>query len=204
MSTVKNINLKLGSFHLKKEQVEILDQGITLIWGPSGCGKSSFLKALMGYHQCPEMSWMFKGQDLNLLPAGKRPIGILFQSYDLFPHMTAKENIEFALKAKGQILADTEDYWNKIKELLQLESFLDTKASNLSGGESQRTALARALITKPEILLLDEPFSALDKSRRQNARQLLSNVVEDFNIPALIVSHDEDDRELAQKVIDFG
>ncbi|MCH2534896.1 MAG: ATP-binding cassette domain-containing protein [Bdellovibrionales bacterium] len=203
MSTVKNINLKLGNFHLYKEHVEILDEGITLIWGPSGCGKSSFLKALMGYYECPEMSWEFKGKDLNLLPAGKRPIGILFQSYDLFPHMTAIENIEFALKAKGKKLADEKDYWNKIKELLQLESFLNTKATNLSGGESQRTALARALITKPEILLLDEPFSALDKSRRQKARQLLKNVVEDFKIPALIVSHDEDDQALAQKVIDF-
>lgn len=203
MSTVKNINLKLGDFHLKKDQVEILDEGITLIWGPSGCGKSSFLKALMGYYPCPEMSWMFKGQDLNLLPAGKKPIGILFQSYDLFPHMTAQENIEFALKAKGQTLADVQGYWDKIKELLQLETFLNTKATNLSGGESQRTALARALITRPEILLLDEPFSALDKSRRQKARQLLSHVVEDFKIPALIVSHDDEDRLLAQKVIEF-
>lgn len=203
MSVVRNINIKLGSFHLIKDEIEILDQGITLIWGPSGSGKSSFFKCLIGYYNCPGMSWDFKGSDLIKLKPGQRPLGILFQHYGLFPHMTAFENIEFALKAKKLKINDIEEYWLNIKELLQMQSFLETKASNLSGGEAQRTALARALITKPQILLLDEPFSALDKNLRTDARTLLKTIVEKFKIPAVIISHDDEDKILAQKIIHF-
>lgn len=203
MSTVKNLNLVLGDFSLQKDNIELLDEGITILWGPSGCGKSSFLKALMGFYICPNMVWDFKGQDLNKLPAGKRPIGIVFQSYDLFPHMSCKENIEFALRAKGQNFSNIQAYWEQIQNLLNLTPFLNTQASKLSGGEAQRTALARALITQPEILLLDEPFSALDQNRRDKARKLLSSIVTTLKIPAIMVSHDEEDTKLAQKVIDF-
>lgn len=203
MSTVTNLKLSLGKFKLEKSLIELSDDGITVIWGASGSGKSSFLKCLMGYHLCPSMVWNYKGEDLNKLKPGKRPVGIVFQSYDLFPHMTALENIEFALKAKNISLSDIDELWQEIKFLLNLSDFLQTKATHLSGGEQQRVALARALITQPKILLLDEPFSALDKNRRESARKLLKDCVEKFKIPAVLITHDEEDLKIANKVINF-
>jgi sulfate transport system ATP-binding protein/putative spermidine/putrescine transport system ATP-binding protein len=136
------------------------------------------------------MTWIFKEKNINQLPIGKRLLGVVFQNYSLFPHLTAKENIEFAMKARN--VKDSKLLQNFIEEL-KMDSFINRKAELLSGGEKQRVALARAIAGNPRFLFLDEPFSALDPHLRQGARILLKSFVGKTRTPCLIVSHDPED-----------
>jgi sulfate transport system ATP-binding protein/putative spermidine/putrescine transport system ATP-binding protein len=190
-----------GDFKLDIPEWEILDEGVTVLWGPSGSGKTSVFRALLGLEPCPGMTWMFHNEDLAKLKTPQRRLGVVFQTLDLFPHMTAEENILFAARAR-QVGADkVAGRMKELKEELQMESFFQRKAGVLSGGEKQRVAIARALIGEPRLLLLDEPFSALDQDLREDSRKLLKKVIEAEKIPTLLVTHDQRDVEvLANKV----
>lgn len=182
-----------GGFSLKIPRWEIPDRGVTALWGPSGSGKTSVFRVLMGLESCPTLSWKFGDEDLAALPVPKRRLGVVFQSLELFPHMTALENILFAAHCRS---LPQKEVQKKVKDLttdLQMTAFLDRKAGVLSGGEAQRVALARALIAEPRILLLDEPFSSLDAALRSEARQLVKKVIVKQGIPILLVTHDEED-----------
>jgi ABC-type Fe3+/spermidine/putrescine transport system ATPase subunit len=197
MSIVENLEIKRKDFSLSIPKWEIRDEGIHALSGPSGSGKTTILRALMGLEKCnPGFSWKFLGEDLATLPIEQRRLGVVFQTWDLFPHMTAAQNIEFAARARGLDEATLRNRWQWIQETLKMKSFLNTKADVLSGGEKQRTALARALIAKPRILLLDEPFTALDESLRDAARELLKMVIEADKVPTILVTHDS--RDLAK------
>jgi sulfate transport system ATP-binding protein/putative spermidine/putrescine transport system ATP-binding protein len=201
MSIVENLEIKREQFTLKVAKWEILDEGIHVLSGASGSGKTTVLRALMGLEKCQSMSWNFLGENLALLPVEKRRLGVVFQTWDLFPHMTALENVKFAARARGMDESTLKNRWQWIQETLKMGSFLNTRASVLSGGEKQRTALARALIAKPRILLLDEPFTALDENLRDAARDLLKQVVEIDKVPAVLVTHDSRDvKALASRV----
>lgn len=201
MSIVESLKISQGGFQLEVKRWEILDEGIHVLAGPSGSGKSTLLRGLMGFEKTPGMKWMFLGEDIAQLPVEKRRLGVVFQSWDLFPHMTAYENVVFAAKARGLNEMTFRERWSWISETLQMKNFMSTSAEKISGGEKQRTALARALIAKPRILLLDEPFSALDETLRDQARELLRTVVQIDKIPALLVTHDKRDVDaLANKV----
>ncbi len=199
MSIVKNLKKTYGNFTIDIPEFNIPDQGITGLVGPSGAGKTSFLRILSGLDSCPSLQWFFDGQDLAKQPIRKRKIGFVFQSLELFPHMTSYKNIQFA----GEI---SNPSWKKDIEFLiqslDLSRVIHQKASELSRGEAQRTALARSLITHPRILFLDEPFSSLDDENRKKASSLVKKMTTHYKIPAILVSHHlEDIKNLSQNTI---
>ena len=193
MSSVKNLFRDYGDFKIDIPDWEIPDQGVTALIGPSGSGKTSVFRLLIGLEKAQSLKWMFDGEDLAKLPPARRRLGVVFQSYELFPHMTAAENILFAAKARGLSESETERRLRRLTGQLRMDSFLDRTASVLSGGEKQRTALARALIGKPRMLLLDEPFSALDEELRAESRTLVKELIHEEKVPALLVTHDRQD-----------
>lgn len=169
-----------------------LDSGITLLTGPSGSGKSTILKCLAGllkpdsgYIKANDTYWLQRlpGSKYLFLPPQKRYIGYMPQGNIIFPHMTVKDNIQYSKRGDGAL-------YSHILERLGLERYEGMKAADLSGGEQQRVALGRALYSKPQILLLDEPLSALDPDLRRQVGADLIEVIREWNIPCLWVTHD--------------
>ncbi len=201
MSLVENLRHDYGDFNLDIPAWEILDQGTTALCGPSGSGKTSIFRVLLGLEKCPSFSWTHKDEDLAKLKAPDRRLGVVFQSFDLFPHMSARENILFAARARKVPNDRTDKRLKELIQVLDMNSFQDRPAALLSGGEKQRTALARAIIGEPRVLLLDEPFSALDPHLRSESRKWVLNLIKTENIPTLLVTHDREDvKALANKV----
>ncbi|MCM2281524.1 MAG: ATP-binding cassette domain-containing protein [Bdellovibrionaceae bacterium] len=201
MSWVRRLNVDYGDFRLEIPEWEILDDGVTALWGPSGAGKTSVFRVLIGLDPCPGFSWDFKGEDLARLPVPRRRLGVVFQTLELFPHMTAAENILFGAEARSIPKKEAREHLEELARLLGLGSVLERKSALLSGGERQRVALARALIGKPRFLFLDEPFSALDAGLRHEARVLVQRVIEAERIPALLITHDREDLDVLAKKI---
>lgn len=193
MSYVENVHYDYGDFKIDIDRWQVLDEGVTVLMGPSGSGKTSLFRILLGLDPCPKMSWIFQGVDLAKLKTPDRKLGVVFQSLDLFPHMTAKENILFAARARRVPEDRVEKKIRELTDLLKMESFLERPAVHLSGGEKQRTAIVRALIGEPRVLLLDEPFSALDQELREESRKLIKDVIAREKIPTILVTHDERD-----------
>lgn len=193
MSVVKNLFKKYDGFSLEIPEWTILDRGITVLSGPSGSGKSSVVRCLIGLEDCPGLEWKFGEIDLGKLPVGDRRLGVVFQSLELFPHLTGRENILFAAKARKVTNENRNEKLKSLTESLSMCEFIDRRADLLSGGERQRIALARALIGEPRILILDEPFSSLDENLRDNARHLIKKTVQEFKVPILLITHDQRD-----------
>ena len=202
MSLVQNVFVDFGSFQLDIPHLSLSDEGITALVGESGSGKTTFLKVLLGVQKCASFSWIFKGEDLAKLSLQKRRIGVVFQENDIFPHLTGEQNMLFAGSPRHKSKQDLKKLLDKVAHVLEINHILKQKARDLSGGEQQRLAIANALMSQSRILLLDEPFSALDSKRHQAAQSLIRNLVEEFNIPALMVTHDvRDINEVAHFVI---
>lgn len=202
MSTVENLIKEYSDFKIDISRWEIPDQGFTALMGPSGAGKSSVLRLLMGLEKCPGLKWNFQGVDLASLPVGERRIGIVFQSYEIFPHLTGAQNILFAAMARGRDESAITKEFRRFVEILSLSHLLEKKAAHFSGGEKQRVALARALLSDPRILFLDEPFSALDEELRGEAIQLVKTCVEEARVPALLITHNRSEAEaLATSIV---
>ncbi len=202
MSLVEGLIKRYDGFTVEIPRWEIADQGVTALWGPSGSGKTSVFRLLMGLETCPGLRWKFQDLDLAALPVPERRLGVVFQTLELFPHMTAEENILFAARARR--MADTESR-ERLAELvseLRMKGYLNRSAHLLSGGEAQRVALARAVIAQPRFLFLDEPFSSLDAELKAEARASVKRVISRFHIPTLLITHDPADLEaLAQFVV---
>ncbi len=190
MSLIKNLKLNFENFSLDISELKIADQGVTAFWGPSGSGKTSFFKTLIGLHQPKSWSWQFNETKMHELDLAQRRLGVVFQSYELFPHLTAAENIQIVADARGHVSSDEiENY----KQKLNLAACWNTPAQKLSGGEKQRVSIMRALVSQPRILLLDEPFSALDPHLRNEARLLVKTLVSELKIPVYLITHDQAD-----------
>lgn len=200
MSLVKNLIRSYGNFKIDIPNWEIPDEGISALWGPSGAGKTSTFRLLIGLDECRNLEWNFKGIDLGKLPAPQRRLGVVFQSYELFPHMSARDNILFAAEARKISESESREEFGNLVRDLSLSECLFRRAHQLSGGEQQRVALARALIGQPRFLFLDEPFSALDQDLKTEARKLVVRVIEQRKIPSLLVTHDKDDLLICKKV----
>lgn len=202
MSIVKNLFHDYGDFRIEVPELAIDDEGVTALWGPSGSGKTSILRHLMGLEVCHQMTWQFGAEDIAKMSFREKRLGVVFQTLDLFPHMSAKENIDFAAEARGLNREDRVRRVASLIEELHLERCAETKALHLSGGEKQRVALARAMAGSPRILLLDEPFSALDENLRNDARQMVLRLLSSHKVPALLVTHDRRDiEELKARVV---
>lgn len=171
-----------------------IEQGefITLL-GPSGCGKSTLLRCIAGLNSVDDGHIMVAGEDITNLPPQKRGIGMVFQSYALFPNMTAYDNIAFGLKIKKTPQAEIDKAVREAIDLVELNGREDHFIDELSGGQRQRVALARALVVRPRILFLDEPLSALDAKIRKRLRYLIRQIQKELNLTTIFVTHDQEE-----------
>ena len=164
--------------------------------GPSGCGKTTLLHLIGGFLKASAGSVRLGGRDIGTLEAHRRNLGIVFQDYALFPHLSVKENIAYGLKSRRSAGFDKKETQGRVEELLSLvkmEGYGDRKTTSLSGGEQQRIALARALAPRPELLLLDEPLSALDGPLRGQLRKEIRRIQEELGITTLYITHDHEE-----------
>ncbi|TYC52172.1 ABC transporter ATP-binding protein [Rhodobacterales bacterium] len=169
-----------------------LEQGeFAAVLGPSGCGKSTTLFMLAGIYMPTRGDILFDGARVNDVEARDRNVGIVFQSYALYPNMTVLQNILFPLRFKKVPKAEAEKSAREIAELVEISSLLDRKPSQLSGGQQQRVALARALIKKPNLLLLDEPLSNLDATLRLSMRMEIRRIQRELGVTTILVTHDQ-------------
>ena len=170
--------------------------------GPSGCGKSTTLRMIAGHEQVSEGSIILGGKDVAPLAPAQRGTAMMFQSYALFPHLTVRDNVAFSLKMKGIDRPKRHAEANKLLELVGMTSFADRLPAQLSGGQQQRAALARALITNPQVLLLDEPLSALDPFLRIRMRGELKRLQRELGITFIHVTHGQDEAlALADEIV---
>jgi putative spermidine/putrescine transport system ATP-binding protein len=163
----------------------------TTLVGPSGSGKSTILKIVAGLLEASEGQVLFEGRDVTYMPPEKRNIGMVFQSYALFPNMTVLENVEFGLLVRGVRSAERKQKAEQALEIVQIAHLGHRRIHQLSGGQQQRVALARAVVFQPDILLLDEPLSALDAKIRHELRGELARLLREFKITAVYVTHDQ-------------
>ena len=188
VTILEDINLKIK----KGEIVSIL--------GPSGCGKTTLLNLILGLTEADQGKILFDGKDITGLPMEKRGFNIVFQDYALFPNLNVYKNITYGLKNNPGI--STEEEVEELIDLLGLKEHLNKKIEQLSGGQKQRVALARTMVMKPRILLLDEPLSALDGVMKESIKEKIKEIARDFHLTTIIVTHDpEEALTLSDKVL---
>ena len=188
---LKNISVALsGEEILDSVSLTVEDGTLISLLGASGCGKSTLLKTIAGIITPSKGSVFLDGVCADQLPPHKRGTVIVFQDLRLFPHMTVMENIAFPLKLRGVSRSEYIKTAGALLAEVQLEGFEERKIREMSGGQLQRVALARALAAKPNVLLLDEPFSSLDENLREDMRQLVLKLQKDYRITTILVTHD--------------
>jgi multiple sugar transport system ATP-binding protein len=175
--------------------LEINDGEFLVLLGPSGCGKSTTLRMLAGLEEVTDGEILIDGVKVNHLPAGARGLGMVFQSYALYPHMSVRDNLTFGLRmVKGEHRLSDKEMNERVKEtssMLELLEHLDKKPKELSGGQRQRVALGRALIRQPKVLLMDEPLSNLDAELRHQMRTEIRRLHDELGTTTIYVTHDQ-------------
>jgi putrescine transport system ATP-binding protein len=166
---------------------------IFALLGSSGCGKSTLLRMLSGFENPSSGRVWLDGKDVTDLPPYERPMNMMFQSYALFPHMNVWENVAFGLKRDGVGKAEIAQRVEAILQLVQLQKLAKRSPHQLSGGQQQRVALARSLVKRPQLLLLDEPLGALDKKLREQTQVELVNIIKQVGVTCVMVTHDQDE-----------
>ncbi len=195
MIRLNNIFVKFGDFEaLKDINIHVKEGEFFTFLGPSGCGKTTTLRTITGFIEPSGGTVLMKGNDITHVPIEKRNIGIVFQSYALFPTMTVYDNIAFGLKIKKLPKPEIDSKVREIASKVDLSSEqLEKAVSQLSGGQQQRVAIARALVTNPAIICMDEPLSNLDAKLRVQLRNELKRMQRDFGITAIYVTHDQEE-----------
>ena len=173
--------------------LKIYKSELFCLLGGSGCGKSTLLRMLAGFEEPTSGKIFIDGVDVAGIPPYERPVNMMFQSYALFPHMTVEQNIAFGLKQEGLPRQEIVSRVEEVLELVQLLPFAKRKPHQLSGGQRQRVALARSLVKRPKLLLLDEPLGALDKKLREQTQFELVNIQESVGITFVVVTHDQEE-----------
>ncbi|MCJ9711429.1 polyamine ABC transporter ATP-binding protein, partial [Bordetella hinzii] len=166
---------------------------IFALLGSSGSGKSTLLRMLAGFEDATSGQILLDGEDITGVPPYRRPVNMMFQSYALFPHMTVEANVAFGLKQEGVDRAEIHDRVFEALDLVQMAGYARRKPHQLSGGQQQRVALARSLVKRPKLLLLDEPMSALDKQIRQKTQIELVKILEQVGVTCIMVTHDQEE-----------
>ncbi len=199
---VRGLEKRFGNYTaLDNVSLNVARGELLALLGPSGCGKTTLLRVLAGLETADAGSVLFDGVDVTRTPAAARNVGLVFQHYALFEHMTVFENIAFGLRVRGAPKARVRERVRELLEHVRLEGFADRPPSHLSGGQRQRVALARALAAEPRVLLLDEPFGALDARVKQELRLWLRRLHADTRVTTVLVTHDREDAfEVADRV----
>ncbi|MFP3569417.1 ABC transporter ATP-binding protein [Paraburkholderia sp. SIMBA_030] len=178
---------------VKQVNLSVKKGELFALLGSSGCGKSTLLRMLAGLESVTSGKILIDGEDLAQLPPYRRPINMMFQSYALFPHMSVEANVAFGLRQEGVPKAEMKERVHDVLELVQMGRFAKRKPHQLSGGQQQRVALARSLVKRPKLLLLDEPMSALDKQIRQRTQIELVNILDKVGVTCIMVTHDQEE-----------
>ncbi len=201
--SVSNVSKSFGSFTaLDNVSVEIPSGFLTALLGPSGGGKSTLLRIIAGLERPDEGSVVIDEQDSTTLPPQRRNVGFVFQHYAAFKHLTVYRNVAFGLEIRKTPKAHIQDRVAELLRLVHLEQFADRYPWQLSGGQRQRMALARALAVEPRVLLLDEPFGALDAKVRKELRDWLRRLHDDVHVTTVFVTHDQEEAmEVADEIV---
>jgi sulfate transport system ATP-binding protein len=206
----RRISKTFGRYQaLRDVSLKVNDGELVALLGPSGSGKTTLLRIIAGLETpdpSPDAAVLFAGRDVTREHTGQRRVGFVFQHYALFRHMTVFENVAFGLRVRPRTerlpAKSIKDRVNELLELIQLESLADRYPSQLSGGQRQRVALARALAIEPKVMLLDEPFGALDAKVRQGLRRWLRRLHDTVHVTSILVTHDQDEAlEVADRIV---
>ncbi len=187
---IRNYSLKRGSFALKDVNLNVKRGESFAVLGKTGSGKTMLLESIAGYYSDGSGDILINGRKVTSLPVEERNIGFVYQDHGLFPHMTVFKNIAYGLFMRKMKKEEIRKKVEEISEDFGISHILKQYPGTISGGEKQRTAMARALITKPEILLLDEPFSALDPATKESVYTRFKAVKSEYRCPILFVTHD--------------
>ena len=204
---VKNIDKHFGNFHaLQDISLDFPEGELVALLGPSGCGKTSLLRIIAGLESADSGHVLLEGQDATDVHVRHRQVGFVFQHYALFRHMTVFDNVAFGLRVRPRKTRPSEAEIKKkvtrLLDLVQLGFLADRYPAQLSGGQRQRIALARALAVEPRVLLLDEPFGALDAKVRKELRRWLRNLHDELHITSIFVTHDQEEAlEVADQIV---
>lgn len=187
-----NIEKRFGKVKaVKPMDLEIPEGSLVTLLGPSGCGKTTLLRMLAGLETPTTGDIFIKGKRINDTPIHKRNLGMIFQNYALFPHKTIFDNVAFGLKYRGFSKSEMQERVEKALETVRLPGVGSRMPSQLSGGQQQRIALARAIVIEPDVLLMDEPLSALDEDLREDMRREIDNLQQELGVTTIFVTHDQ-------------
>jgi sulfate/thiosulfate transport system ATP-binding protein len=200
---VENVTKSFGDFvALNDVSIEVPDGGLTALLGPSGSGKSTLLRLIAGLEQADEGRVLLNGKDMSTVSVQERGVGFVFQHYAAFKHMTVRDNIAFSLRIRKVPREKIKVRVKQLMKLVQLQGMAHRYPSQLSGGQRQRMALARALAAEPKVLLLDEPFGALDANVRKELRMWLRRLHDEVHVTTIFVTHDQEEAmEVAQQIV---
>jgi len=191
---IEKVTKKFGEFIAVDDvTLDIHKKEIFCLLGASGCGKTTLLRILAGFERPTAGRIYIDGVDMTAIPPYERPVNMMFQSYAIFPHMSVEQNVAFGLRQEGIPRAETARRVGEMLELVKLGQFAKRKPHQLSGGQRQRVALARSLVKKPKLLLLDEPLAALDKKLREHTQFELINIQETLGVTFIVVTHDQEE-----------
>jgi sulfate/thiosulfate transport system ATP-binding protein len=200
---VRNVSKRFGDFAaLTDVSLEVPDGSLTALLGPSGGGKSTLLRVIAGLEQPDEGEVLIAGEPQTGIPPQRRGVGFVFQHYAPFKHMTVRENVAFGLRVRKRPKPEVRARVEELLELVHLQGMAGRYPSQLSGGQRQRMALARALAVEPRVLLLDEPFGALDTRVREELRDWLRRLHDEVHVTTVFVTHDQEEAmELAEQIV---
>jgi iron(III) transport system ATP-binding protein len=191
---ISNVNLSYGTNHILKDvNLSIRPGEFFALLGPSGCGKTTLLRLIAGFNQADTGNVRLDGADITRLPPWRRDVGMVFQSYALWPHLTVARNVAFGLEERRMPRADIAGKVKSALALVGLEALADRYPSQLSGGQQQRVALARTIAIEPKVLLLDEPLSNLDAKMRVQVRRELRDLQQRLGLTTIFVTHDQEE-----------
>jgi len=201
--TVANVSKRFNDFTaLNDVSIDVPDGSLTALLGPSGSGKSTLLRIIAGLEQPDSGRVVIEGRDVTGLPPQQREIGFVFQHYAAFKHMTVRDNVGFGLRIRKRPKAEIRDRVDQLLRLVQLDGYAERYPAQLSGGQRQRMALARALAVEPRVLLLDEPFGALDARVREELRDWLRRLHDEVHVTTVLVTHDQEEAmEVASRIV---